>query len=176
MRIAIIGNSGSGKSTLARSLARLHGLASLDLDTVAWEPGQIAVAREPALAAADLAAFCTGHPHWVVEGCYAGLIQASLAYQPILLFLEPGIAACVAHCRSRPWEPHKYRSQAEQDERLEGLLEWVRAYDARDDDCSQRAHQAVFDAYPDVKQQFLQPCSAADMDLASLTLSPALAA
>ncbi len=41
MRIAILGNSGSGKSTLARRLAAEAFAAVLDLDTVAWEPGEI---------------------------------------------------------------------------------------------------------------------------------------
>src|SRR5262249_49343741 len=47
MRIAIIGNSGSGKSTLAQWLAERTGASLLDLDTVAWVPGQIAVPRAP---------------------------------------------------------------------------------------------------------------------------------
>src|SRR6185503_14519636 len=45
MRILVFGNSGSGKTTLARALAAAHGLAHLDLDSVVWEPGQIAVQR-----------------------------------------------------------------------------------------------------------------------------------
>jgi adenylate kinase family enzyme len=46
MRIAIVGNSGSGKSTLARELAEVHSLASLDLDSIVWEQGKIAVLRK----------------------------------------------------------------------------------------------------------------------------------
>ena len=38
-RILIFGNSGAGKSTLARQLATERGLAHLDLDTLAWQPG-----------------------------------------------------------------------------------------------------------------------------------------
>ncbi|WP_415071942.1 AAA family ATPase [Hyphomicrobium sp.] len=38
-RLLIFGNSGSGKSTLARQLAQERGLAHLDLDTLAWQPG-----------------------------------------------------------------------------------------------------------------------------------------
>ena len=44
-RIAVVGNSGSGKSTLASMLARAGGYATLDLDSIVWEPNQIAVAR-----------------------------------------------------------------------------------------------------------------------------------
>jgi hypothetical protein len=45
MRVAIVGNSGSGKSALGGQIAAVHAIASLDLDTVAWQPGKIAVAR-----------------------------------------------------------------------------------------------------------------------------------
>jgi len=43
MRIVIIGNSGSGKSTAAKALAARHSLAQLELDSIVWEPGQVAV-------------------------------------------------------------------------------------------------------------------------------------
>jgi len=71
MRIAILGNSGSGKSTLARWLATRAAVALLDLDTVAWQPGQIAVARSPEVARRDVRAICGKNDGWVVEGCYA---------------------------------------------------------------------------------------------------------
>jgi adenylate kinase family enzyme len=159
VRVAIVGNSGSGKSTLARSLVAAHGLAHLDLDGLAWEPGQIAVAREPGVAAAEVAAFCRAHERWVVEGCYAGLVRAALVDAPLLLFLEPGVEACLAHCRARPWEPHKYPSREEQDRRLPFLLSWVEAYYHRDGDLSLRAHQALFDLYQGPKQQVADPAT-----------------
>jgi len=157
MRIAIIGNSGSGKSTLAAEIARMRAIASLDLDTVAWEPGQVAVPRDPAIARADLAAFCAAHGAWVVEGCYAGLVRELLAYRPQLLFLDPGVDVCLTHCRSRPWEPHKYKSKVEQDEKLAFLLSWVRDYYTRDGELSLRAHQSLFDGYDGPKQKFTTP-------------------
>jgi adenylate kinase family enzyme len=147
MRVAIVGNSGSGKSTLAREIAAVHSIVSLDLDTVAWEPGKIAVARPADTAAADVRAFCSAQESWVVEGCYAALVGHALERSPILLFIEPGVDACIANCRSRPWEPHKYASKAEQDEKLEFLLAWVREYYARDGDLSLSAHQALFESY-----------------------------
>ncbi len=153
MRIAILGNSGSGKSTLARWLAGRAGAALLDLDTVAWEPGQVAVPRSPEAAQADVRAFCEGHPHWVVEGCYAGLIGVALAQRPLLLFLNPGEAQCVANCQARPWEPHKYASKAEQDERLAFLLAWVRDYTTRSGDMSLAGHRACFAAYAGPKAE-----------------------
>jgi len=153
MRVAIIGNSGSGKSTLAQQIAAMYSLPSLDLDTVVWEPGQIAVARDVAASAADVRAFCEQHDNWVVEGCYAALTHRALAYSPMLLFMDPGVDVCVAHCRQRPWEPHKYASRDEQDARLEFLLSWVREYYTRAGDLSHREHQALFDAYRGAKRR-----------------------
>lgn len=153
MRIAILGNSGSGKSTLARRLAKLHGLSYLDLDTVAWEPGKVAVPRDPAAAVADVRAFCTTHEKWVVEGCYEALVEATLVLAPRLIFLDPGLEACLANCSARPWEPHKYVSPKEQDEKLAFLLSWVRAYYVREGDLSRVAHLALFEAYQGVKQR-----------------------
>jgi adenylate kinase family enzyme len=66
MRVAILGNSGSGKSTLANWLAQAAGLAVLDLDSVAWEPEQPAVARSSALAEAEVSKFCVTHD----AGCW----------------------------------------------------------------------------------------------------------
>lgn len=153
MRIAIIGNSGSGKSTLARDLALTHDLTTLDLDTVAWEPDQIAVPRDKALALAQVRGFCANTPQWVVEGCYAGLIGAALPYANMLLLLEPGVRACIANCHSRPWEPHKFRSLQEQNRHFAPLLDWVRGYYQRDGDASLREHQALFDAFAGPKHK-----------------------
>jgi len=155
MRVAIIGNSGSGKSTLARRLAGDRGLPTLDLDTVAWEPNKIAVPRAPADAIADVKAFCEVNRDWVIEGCYAGLIHTALQFSPTLLFLEPGVDACLANCRSRPWEPHKYQSKREQDEKLQFLFSWVREYYSREGDLSLVAHQALFDGYQGPKHKLM---------------------
>lgn len=72
--IAILGNSGAGKSTLARWLAHVLGapgapLPHLDLDTVAWLPGQLAVTRPRAEADGLVRAWCAAHPQGVLEGC-----------------------------------------------------------------------------------------------------------
>lgn len=135
MRVAIVGNSGSGKTTLATRLARSCWADILDLDTVAWEPGQIAVARDPLAASGDVRAFCAARDRWIVEGCYGRLIEVSLSFRPQLLFLDPGEERCLANCRGRPWEPHKYASREEQDERLQYLLSWVREYYTRAATC-----------------------------------------
>jgi adenylate kinase family enzyme len=147
MRVAIVGNSGSGKSTLASQIAASHSLTALDLDTVFWEPRQVAVARPPDAVAADVTAFCASHEKWVVEGCYAALVRHALEHSPILLFMDPGVDGCLANCRRRPWEPHKYASKAEQDEKLAFLMSWVREYYTREDDLSLAAHQTLFESY-----------------------------
>ena len=140
----------------------------LDLDTVAWEPGMVAVPRAPADAIADVGAFCRGSDRWVVEGCYADLVTAALEFQPLLLFLNPGEAQCLANCRARPWEPHKYSSKSEQDRLLEYLLGWVSEYYTREGPMSLRAHRACFDAYQGPKIEFdAQPELSPDL-LASL--------
>jgi adenylate kinase family enzyme len=147
MRIAILGNSGSGKSTLARWLADRRGAPLLDLDTVAWEPNRIALARPVDAAVSDVRAFCTNNTSWVLEGCYANLICAALRFTPILVFLDPGEEQCVSNCRARPWEPHKYASRAAQDERLPSLFTWVRQYYVRDGEMSHSGHNAAYAAY-----------------------------
>lgn len=147
MRFAIIGNSGSGKSTLAKRLAGAIDAPILDLDTIAWEPGRIAEQRDPLLARANVIAFCSQHPRWIVEGCYAELIAAALEYEPCLLFLDPGLEQCMANCRSRPWEPHKYGSLEEQNRKLGFLLAWVEDYYHRPGEMSLAGHRALFIAY-----------------------------
>jgi hypothetical protein len=71
----------------------------------------------------------------------------ALDFAPRLVFLNPGEAQCLANCRARPWEPHKYASKQEQDERLPFLLSWVSQYYVRDEDMSLSAHRALFHTY-----------------------------
>ncbi len=152
MRVVILGNSGSGKSTLARTMAN-ELIPVLDLDTIFWEPNQIAVTRPDGAAARDLDAFCSRNEQWIVEGCYGELVQNALKPRPELIFVNPGEAVCLSNCRNRPWEPHKYASQEEQDSKLEFLLRWVSDYYTRDGDMSLRGHRAVFDAYDGPKRE-----------------------
>lgn len=156
MRVAILGNSGSGKSTLAVALAVGARCAVLDLDTVAWEPGDTAAPRDEALAREDVRAFCRSNDRWIVEGCYATLIDAALEFGPKLLFLNPGLETCIENCRSRPWEPHKYASKQEQDANLQFLLSWVADYYTRTGPLSLAAHRACFHSYTGQKREL--PC------------------
>jgi len=154
MRLLVLGNSGSGKSTWSRAAAARHGLTHLDLDTLVWEPGSVAVPREPAAVRADLERFLGAHERWVIEGCYAELLRLAAPRCTRLVFLNPGVQACLANNRRRPWEPHKYASPAEQDAMLEALQAWVAAYHARDDEWSYAAHRRLFDAHAGEKVEW----------------------
>jgi adenylate kinase family enzyme len=146
-RYVVVGNSGSGKSTLARRLARSGDRVHLDLDTLAWEPGMPPRRRPVADSAREVASFTGANDHWVIEGCYADLLETALGRCTRLLFLNPGIEACVANARVRPWEPHKYPTQEAQDANLEMLIGWIRDYETRRDTFSLAAHRALFDGF-----------------------------
>jgi adenylate kinase family enzyme len=146
-KVAIVGNSGSGKSTLAKMLATEDGIETLDLDTIAWESNQMAILRDMDAQLTDVRNFCDASDEWVIEGCYASLTAAALSFEPYLIVLDPGFEHCVANCKSRPWEAHKYASKEEQDSKFEFLLQWVKAYYTRDDDMSLVAHRKVFEPY-----------------------------
>ncbi len=156
-RILIFGNSGSGKTTMARALAARDGLPHLDLDSLAW--ASPAVRRPAEESAAEIRAFMESNPAWVMEGCYGGLLEVALPHATEVRFLNPGVEACVAHCRARPWEPEKYESRQAQDAMLEFLLGWVREYDTRDDEYSLARHRALFDAFPGRKHEHTAPAA-----------------
>ncbi len=147
MRVLIMGNSGSGKSHRAQALAGQHGLVHLDLDTIVWEPGQIAVPRAPEQVRAELLAFVEGNKSWVAEGCYGDLVEAALPYCSELVFMNPGLENCLENNRRRPWEPHKYASMEAQQSKLGFLLEWVAGYYSRDDAMSYGRHWQIFDEF-----------------------------
>jgi adenylate kinase family enzyme len=157
MRVVLFGNAGSGKSTYAAHLARTESLAHLDLDTIVWEPGQVAVPRLPSAVEADLTRFLDVHTSWVIEGCYSEWVEAASAHSTELLFLNPGEAVCLANCRARPWEPHKYTSPAEQNRMLDFLLTWVRDYYTRDESCSLQRHQRLYRAFSGRKRELTVP-------------------
>ena len=149
-RYVLVGNSGSGKSTLASRLSRGAGAAHLDLDTLAWTGATPPTRRPVDDSARAINAFMDAHDArsgWVIEGCYADLIVVAATRATRLLFLNPGLEACLTNARARPWEPHKYPSKEDQDASLEFLLGWIRDYATRDDVFSLAAHRALFDAF-----------------------------
>lgn len=153
-RILIFGNSGSGKSTLAKALAGFHRLPYLDLDVIAWEADRPGVRRPHEESLRELMRFVKGADSWVIEGCYSGLLREAARYCSEIIFLNPGIEACVENCRRRPWEPHKYPSREAQDANLQMLLDWVREYETRGDEFSLSAHRALFDAHEGKKVEY----------------------
>ena len=94
---------------------------------------------------------------WVVEGCYADLLRGLSADADLLVFLNPGVEACVRHCRDRPFEPHKYDTAEAQDANLAMLIEWVRGYESRDGPMSLAGHRALFDAFEGEKRELTDP-------------------
>lgn len=155
MRTLVFGNSGSGKSTLAQQLEREGSLARLDLDSIVWEPGKVAVQRNPDVIADSLNAFLGSHERWVIEGCYGELVNIASSYCTELVFLNPGLETCLEHNRQRPWEPHKYVSKEVQDAMLENLQAWVAGYYERKDQWSYHAHRQIFDAFTGRKSERL---------------------
>ncbi len=155
MKVLVFGNSGSGKSTYARALADRHGLVHLDLDTIVWQPGQLAVQRPADKIAASLQAFIAANPRWVVEGCYGELVEMAVGQCSELVFLNPGVETCLANNARRPWEPHKYASPEQQATLLDNLQRWVADYYRRDDAWSFRRHRQIFDAYAGEKAEYL---------------------
>jgi len=151
MRVLVFGNSGSGKSTYAAALSQREGLAHLDLDSIVWEPNQIAVQRSPEAIQQSLEQFLAGHETWVIEGCYGELIEAVAHRCTQLVFLNPGLDACLANNARRPWEPHKYASLEQQNDMLAPLRTWVTDYYHRSDQWSYQAHRRIFDAHTGAK-------------------------
>lgn len=136
---------------MARRRAEVWGAPVLSLDAVAWEEG---VQRRPQDECARIVLkFIEEHESWIIEGCYGSLAEVVLPHCGELLFLNPGVETCVDNCRARPWEPEKFATRAEQDAILEALIEWVRQYDARDDEFGLARHRAIFESFVGEKRE-----------------------
>ena len=156
MKILILGNSGSGKSTLAAKLAASGGeVAVLSLDEIAWEED---VTRRPIAASATLIReFMQKNEHWIIEGCYADLMEIALPFCNELHFLNPGIEACLEQARTRDWEPEKFPEKDAQDAMLPALLEWIGMYETREDEFGLTRHRALFDGFAGKKREYTSP-------------------
>ncbi|MCW9058542.1 MAG: shikimate kinase [Gammaproteobacteria bacterium] len=152
MKIILLGNAGAGKSTFSRKLMAQEQAARLSLDEVAFQGGTERRVLQDSIR--DVQRFIAEHDSWIIEGCYADIIRPVLDQCEELIFLNPGVEACVAHCRARPWEPEKYGSPQAQDENLENLIEWVRAYETRGDEYGLRAHLALYESFQGKKREF----------------------
>lgn len=154
-RIVIFGNSGSGKTTMARELVRERGLPHLDLDQLAWRsPGVRLPVTESGQA---IRSFVDQHLEWVIEGCYADLLELVLPFCTELRFLNPGVETSISNCLARPWEPEKYPSKEAQDQNLDFLLRWVREYETRDDEYSLARHRELFERFAGPKVEITRP-------------------
>lgn len=127
----------------------------LSLDAVTWNEDQTRRSLAETLAALD--AFRTAHPAWIIEGCYADLIEALAPHADELIFLNPGVEVCLAHANARPWEPDKWATPAEQDAFLQNLREWIATYPTRDDEFGLTAHRRVFEAFTGAKREHFAP-------------------
>lgn len=155
MKIILLGNAGAGKSTLSRSLIAKHPAARLSLDEVAFQSG---TERRPLQdSIRDVKRWIADNDRWIIEGCYADIIEPLLEHCDQLIFLNPGIDACISHCRSRPWEPEKFRSRQEQDDNLENLLQWVSSYESRTEEYGLARHRKLFDSFNFKKREYNDP-------------------
>ena len=155
MKVLVYGNSGSGKSTYARELSTHLGLAHLDLDSIVWEPGKIAVQRDHQSISASLLEFLASEPRWVIEGCYDELVEVASAHCSKLVFLNPGLQTCLANNLKRPWEPNKYASMELQNSMLATLQSWLVGYYTREDAWSYKVHRRIFNEYSGAKTEYI---------------------
>ncbi|MCF2948048.1 AAA family ATPase [Paraglaciecola aquimarina] len=151
-KIIIFGNSGAGKSTLAKQLSSQHNLAHLDLDTLAWQPSAPPTRKPIVESAESISHFIKENQTWVIEGCYADLIEIALPFSNEIIFLNLPLGLCIENARKRPWEPHKYESKAAQDKNLDMLIEWISQYSSRTDTFSEAAHTQLYQTYSGKKQ------------------------
>ncbi len=151
MKLILLGNAGSGKSTLSKRIISRELAVRLSLDEVAFHNG--AERRPLKESIADVEEFIQSHNSWIIEGCYADIIEGVLHKCDELIFLNPGIETCIAHCRSRPWEPEKFKSRQEQDKNLNTLIEWVQSYEHRTDEYGLSRHKNLYESFNGNKRE-----------------------
>ncbi|EMR12820.1 dihydrofolate reductase [Methylophaga lonarensis MPL] len=155
MKVMLLGNAGAGKSSLAKQLLSEQSAVCLSLDDVAFDGS---IERRPLMdSIADVQQFMERHSHWIIEGCYADILEPLVSHCETLIFLNPGVEACVRHCRARPWEPDKFATPAEQADHLENLINWVRLYETRSDEYGLARHRALFDSFAGQKIELTDP-------------------
>jgi adenylate kinase family enzyme len=155
MKVIILGNAGAGKSTLAKNLIVKEPAARLSLDEVAFQGG---TERRPLQDSIDaVKRWISKQESWIIEGCYADIVEPALAYAEELIFLNPGVDACMAHCRSRAWEPSKFSSRQEQEDNLDNLIQWVRSYETRADEYGLSRHRALYQFFRGRKLELCHP-------------------
>jgi adenylate kinase family enzyme len=154
-KVVIFGNSGSGKSTLATGLALKNQLAHLDLDTIAWKASKTPERQTIVESSQSINDFLIAHDNWVIEGCYADLLEIVTPKADKVIFLNLPASACVENAKNRPWEPHKYESKEAQDENLDMLIDWISQYTSRNDTFSKVAHVKLFEEFQGKKTMYV---------------------
>ncbi|MEM9151353.1 MAG: AAA family ATPase [Cyanobacteria bacterium P01_F01_bin.3] len=155
MKVVLLGNAGSGKSTLALKLLKTEPAIRLSLDELAFAEGS---ERRPlADSIRDAMRFIESNDSWIIEGCYADIIEPVLENAETLIFLNPGVEVCVRHCKARPWEPEKFESQEAQDLNLTNLINWVKEYESRTDEYGLKRHRALFSRFQRRKVEYNDP-------------------
>ena len=155
MKTILLGNAGSGKSTLSRKLVESEPAARLSLDELAFADGAERRALQESVD--EAIRFIQANDSWIVEGCYADIVEPLLPYAEKLVFLNPGVDVCVQHCKARPWEPEKFGSSEAQDANLQNLIAWVREYESRDDEYGLKRHRELFDSFQGEKVEYTRP-------------------
>jgi len=151
-KILIFGNSGSGKSTLAKKLALQYQCLHLDLDTLAWQATTPPKRTDIAYVVQVLKTFFKDNSSWIIEGCYGDIITVVRDHADKIIFMNLSTQTCVENAENRPWEPHKYKDKATQDENLPMLTDWIRAYETRGDDFSFPSHKEIFESFSGEKE------------------------
>ncbi|MCF6193003.1 MAG: hypothetical protein L3J46_01565 [Kangiellaceae bacterium] len=146
-KILIFGNSGSGKSTLAAKIAAADNIAHLDLDTLAWLPVVPPERASLTVSRAKIRDFTSKNESWVIEGCYADLLETVCPDVTEIIFLNLPVELCIENARNRPWEPHKYITKEAQDDNLSMLIDWITQYMKRDDEFSYKSHIKFYQSF-----------------------------
>jgi len=99
--------------------------------------------------------FLLANDGWVIEGCYADLLELVIKQADEVIFLNLPVSACIENAKTRPWEPHKYDSKEAQDENLEMLINWISQYPVRSDTFSKTAHEKLFNGFQGKKKMYV---------------------
>jgi hypothetical protein len=131
------------------------GLSHLDLDTIAWESATPPVRKSTDESNKELLQFITANDSWIVEGCYADLLELAMPFCNELIFMNLPIDACITNAKNRPWESHKYESKEKQDANLPMLIDWISQYDQRSDVFSEQSHRALYEKFTGKKTMYV---------------------
>jgi adenylate kinase family enzyme len=151
-KVLVFGNSGSGKSTLAKRLAKEEHLAHLDLDTLAWLPGEPPTRTPLESSDKSIKTFLDQHSGWVIEGCYGDLLRLTELFADQVIFMNLSVERCIRNARARPWEPLKYDSLDAQNKNLGMLIDWIKQYPERSDVCSLHNHRDLYEEFSGKKR------------------------